>query len=201
MEDHAPTRDSLAAVLSAAPGFRCLSTHVNTQDALAHLPIAHASVVLVDINLPGQSGIECVLKLKQKLPGILCLMWTVEESVENIFEALKAGADGYILKTTPPEEILERIRDTCAGDAPMSRSIARKVVQYFHGLPKPSAKLEQLTPREHEVLSELATGYSNKELSSKLNISEETIRNHLRSIYTKLQVHSRTEAVVKYLRK
>jgi len=156
-------------------------------------------VVLVDISLPGASGIECVRRLKRLRPEIHILMFTVHEDSERIFQSLRAGASGYILKRSLPAEILEAIHEVASGGAPMTPAVARRVLLHFHQNSVATEELEQLTSREGEVLHHLSTGYTAKEIAANLHISFETVRNHIKSIYTKLQVNSRAEAVVKYL--
>src|SRR5258706_14450661 len=151
VEDHARVREALAVLLRDTPGFHCVSVHPNAKEACASLPGEQADVVLLDINLPGRSGIDCLRELKQKRPSLRCLMWTIDDSAETIFEALRAGADGYILKSAPPAEILERIAEVMEEGAPMSRAIARKVIQHFHKLPPSTPELEQLTGRERQI--------------------------------------------------
>jgi DNA-binding NarL/FixJ family response regulator len=199
VEDHKNTRHSLAALLKNAPDVDCVSIHPTGEDALREIPFHKPRVVLMDINLPGMSGIECVEQLKEKLPGTEILMLTAYEDTDRIFASLKAGASGYLLKSAPTEEIVTAIRDITQGDAPMSASIARKVVRYFHNLQAADSGIETLTLREHEILRLLSKGYHYKEIASQLGISTGTVRTHLHIIYRKLQVQSRTEAVVKYL--
>ena len=155
----------------------------------------------MDIQLPKMSGIECVENLKEKSPDLQIMMLTVYEDNEQVFKSLAAGATGYILKRTPPAELLEAIRELHEGGSPMSDQIARKVVQTFQQIGKSSKETENLSERETEILSYLAKGYQDKEIAEKFFLSVKTIRTHLRNIYKKLHVHSRTEAVLKYLRK
>lgn len=199
VEDDAAVRDALRVLLNGTPGFRCASTHADAADALAQLPQKNVDAVLVDINLPGASGIECVRRLKRLKPSLSLIMFTVHEDRERLFESLAAGANGYILKHTPPAEILTAIREVVAGGAPLSPSIARRVLQHFHRAAPAKDELEKLSPRESEILHQLSVGYTAKEIGGTLGLSGETVRNHLKSIYAKLHVHNRTEAVVKYL--
>jgi DNA-binding NarL/FixJ family response regulator len=155
----------------------------------------------MDIQLPRMSGIECVEKLKVQNPDIQVMMLTVYEDDEKVFKSILAGASGYILKRTPPAELLEAIRELHEGGSPMSDQIARKVVQAFQQMGKSSKETENLSSREMEILSYLARGYNDKEIADKLFLSIKTVRTHLRNIYKKLHVRSRTEAVLKYLRK
>ncbi len=200
VEDDERLRNSLIVVLEGTPGFRCVSAYEDGESAMRDIPIKMPDVTLMDINLPGASGIEAVRKLKTVKPDLLILMLTVYEDSAKIFQALQAGASGYLLKMTPPDEILKAIRDVHGGGAPMSAQIARKVVQSFHADPSAPPDV-QLTAREEEILQSLSRGGLYKEIASDLNISVDTVHNHLRKIYQKLHVRSRTEAVVKYLKR
>jgi DNA-binding NarL/FixJ family response regulator len=199
IEDDAAYRNALATILKGTPGFACAGLHPNAESALAMASEAPADVTLVDIQLPGLSGIEFVRMFKQRNPEALVVMLTVFEDAERIFRALRAGANGYILKRTQPSELLDSIYEVVDGGAPMSRAIARKVLQHFHAPSEPDPTLPALTGRESEILAHLTTGRTLKEISGSLNLALETVRTHLRSVYRKLHVHSRTEAVVKYL--
>ena len=198
VEDDDEVRDGLAFLLNKTSGFLCVNTYATGEDALAGIPSDRPDVVLMDINLPMMSGVECVRRLAVELPQIIVLMLTVYEDTEKIFQSLTAGASGYLLKRTSPPELLDAIRQAHNGSSPMSGHIARKVVQYFH---KPSLRkpMDDLSLRETEVLDNLAHGYTYKEIADRLGISIDTVRKHLGSVYQKLHVHSRTEAVVKYL--
>jgi DNA-binding NarL/FixJ family response regulator len=200
VEDDAGIRESIAVLIDGSPGFRCLSTHATAEEALRKIPANPPDVILMDINLPGMSGVECVQKLRALLPRLHVLMLTMYEDGDLIFKSLTAGASGYLLKRTPPAKLLEAIEEVHRGASPMSGKIARIVVQHFQNLKPASPETEQLTPRENETLELLAKGYRYKEIADKLGISFDTVRSHLRNIYDKLHVHSRTEAVVKYLR-
>jgi DNA-binding NarL/FixJ family response regulator len=176
-----------------------LSQHPSAEAALQDLPKANPEVVLMDINLPGLNGVECVRRLKPILPGTQIIMLTVYQNSEHIFKALEAGATGYLLKQTPPAELLAGIRDVRNGGSPMSSHIARKIVQSFQK-PVPTARdNEHLSPREAEVLDLLAKGYLYKEIAEQTGITYATVHTHIRHIYEKLQVRSRTEAVAKHL--
>ena len=155
----------------------------------------------MDINLPGKSGIECTRELKKVTPEVLIMILTVFDTDDKVFESLKAGANGYVLKRTPPAELLEAIQNLAAGGAPMSGEIARKVVSAFHDKGPPSDAAGSLSPREYEILSYLAKGYRYKEIAETLHISVETVRTHLHNVYEKLHVRSRTEAVLKVFHK
>lgn len=195
VEDLNELREGLKAVLNGTIGYVCSSTHHSAEDALTNLLPANPQVVMMDINLPGMSGIECVLKLKAQNPALLFMMFTVYDDDENIFDALKAGASGYILKKTPPAKIIESIRELHEGGSPMSAHIARKVVDNFRR--KPDENVSVLSPREHEVLILLSKGFLYKEIAARLFISVATVRQHIHKIYEKLHVHNRTEAINK----
>jgi DNA-binding NarL/FixJ family response regulator len=206
VEDDPNLRANLTAMLNSSPGFHCQAAYPDSTAALRGIPSTRPDVVLMDINLPGMLGTECVRRLKDLTPNLPVLMLTVYEDSEQIFKSLMSGATGYLLKRTPRDKLLEAIREVDAGGAPMSRQIARRVVQYFqkvnesprHDTQTP-AVVVNLTDREKDVLAALAKGYAYKEIADQLNISFETVRTHLRTIYEKLHVHSRTEAVLKYL--
>jgi DNA-binding NarL/FixJ family response regulator len=199
VEDNAELRDTLANMFNHARGLRCVSAHPTGEDAVANLPAANPDVTLVDIHLPGMSGIECVAKLKAKLPNLQMLMLTRYEQNDLIFNSIRAGASGYLLKNTPRAGLIEAVEQVHAGGAPMTMQIARKVMDHFRQIQRPAAEVEKLTPREHEVLALLAKGYLYKQIGDELGISINTLRNRLRAIYEKLHVHSRTEATVKFL--
>ena len=199
VEDDVRVRGSLARLIDQSAGFRCVSQHPSAENALEEIPRARPDVVLMDINLPGMSGIECTARLKEKLPGTQILMVTVYADTEHVFEALKVGASGYLLKCTDPEELTRAIADVMRGGAPMSGQIARRVIEVFRRPQAPVDQISGLTQREMEILELLAKGYANKEIASRLGTSVETVRVHVRHIYEKLHVHSRTEAAAQYL--
>lgn len=199
VEDKAGFRESLVRMLNDTPGFRCLHAYGSAEEALLGIPKAVPQVVLMDINLPGMNGVECVRRLHTQAPQVRVIMLTVYENTENIYAALKAGASGYILKRTSPAKLLEAIQDVVDGGAPMSSAIARKVVQSFQETAPASEKVENLSTREQEVLDMLAKGYLYKEISEHLHLGLGTIKTYVRRIYEKLHVQSRTEAVIKYL--
>ncbi len=205
VEDNDKLRGTLAKVIGRADGFRFVSDYGNAEDALADLPKAKPDVVLMDINLPGMNGVECVRKLKTLLPATQVMMLTVYEDTENIFNALAAGASGYMLKRTPTKELLEAIREMNRGGSPMTTHIARLVVQSFQKPVAPTAApggdLAELSEREQQVLDLLAQGLIYKEIADKLQISYETVHTYIRRIYEKLQVRTRTEAVAKFLQR
>jgi DNA-binding NarL/FixJ family response regulator len=201
VEDSEQLRGTLARVIDRAEGFRCLSHFGAAEDALKALPQNPPEVLLMDINLPGMNGVECVRQLKALLPKIQVIMLTVYEDTENIFNALAAGAAGYLLKRTSRAELLAAIKEVHSGGSPMTAHIARKVVQSFQQSASPAAPpVEGLSPREQEVLDCLSKGFLYKEIADKLGISYETVHTYIRRIYEKLQVRTRTEAVAKFLR-
>jgi DNA-binding NarL/FixJ family response regulator len=199
VEDDEDFRADLAHRIGRTPRFRFVQGYPDAESALADLPSRHPDVVLMDINLPGTDGIECVRQLKAKLPGAQFLMLTVYEDGDRLFKSLMAGASGYLLKRTPPEKLLAAIQEVHEGGAPMSREIARRIVQHFQEVPEVASEVQKLQPREKEVLEQLAKGYLYKEIEDNLRMSEGTLRTYICRIYEKLHVHSRTEAAVKYL--
>ncbi len=201
VEDSDQLRGTLARVVNRADGFECVSQHGNAEDAVEALPGIKPDVVLMDINLPGMNGVECVRKLKQALPATLVIMLTAYEDTENIFNSLAAGASGYLLKRSSSAEILQAIQDVMKGGSPMTTHIARKVVLSFQKPAPTNAATENLSQREQEVLDLLAQGLIYKEIAEKLGISYETVHTYVRRIYEKLQVRTRTEAVAKFLRR
>ena len=201
IEDDDWIRENLANQIRQTHGFACAGCYQNGEDALNHMPRNIPDVVLMDINLPKMSGIDCVRKLKGLIPATHVLMLTVYEDSEKIFNSLLAGASGYLLKRTPQAEILEAIRDVHGGNSPMTGHIARKVVQYFNQRGSANTEIEKLSKREKEVLDCLAQGMPYKEIADLLGVSIDTVRVHIKGIYGKLHVHSRGEAVAKYLHK
>jgi len=202
VEDQEPLRNTLARVLSRAEGFKCISHFGSAEEAIKEIPRNPPEVVLMDINLPGINGVECVRQLKEKLPELLFMMLTVYEDTENIFNALAAGASGYMLKRTPRAELLDAIKEVHRGGSPMTTHIARLVVQSFQKpVQTPDPGIENLSPREQEVLDCLAQGLIYKEIADKLGISYETVHTYIRRIYEKLQVRTRTEAVARFLKR
>lgn len=201
IDDNEKLRDSISTFLQGSPGFRCVSAYGNATTALKHLPTDEPDVVLMDINMPGMDGIECVVRLKAQMPELQIVMFTVYEDTDRIFKALSAGANGYLLKRAAPTQLLEAIRDVHGGGSAMSSSIARKVVASFQQTAPLAPPEVHLSPREHEVLDCLAKGMTYKAIADTLEISIETIRTHLKRVYQKLHVQSRTEAVAKYMRR
>jgi DNA-binding NarL/FixJ family response regulator len=201
VEDNDQLRGTLARLINRAEGFACLSQFATAEAALEGLPKERPQVVLMDINLPGLNGVECVRRLKQMAPEISAVMLTAYEDTENIFNALAAGANGYLLKRAPRAELLEAIREVHRGGSPMTTHIARKVVQSFQRTAPAAPPGETLSAREQEVLDHLSQGFLYKEIAEKMGISYETVHTYIRRIYEKLQVRTRTEAVAKFLRR
>jgi DNA-binding NarL/FixJ family response regulator len=202
VDDEKELRNSIMTFVNGSAGFKCVSAYGSAEDALRGLPADKPEVVLMDINLGGMSGIECVDKLKTTLPDMQVLMLTVYEDTDKIFQALAAGASGYLLKRSSPTKLLQAIREMHAGGSPMSSSIARKVVASFRKTSQADKDKKQtthLSPREEAVLDCLAKGLTYKQIADQLDISIDTIRTYLRRIYEKFHVQSRTEAVAKYL--
>ncbi len=200
IEDDDWIRGNLADRIRQTEGFLCVGAYRTGEEAIAHLPALAPDVVLMDINLPKMNGIDCVKQLKALIPSSQVLMLTVYEDSDKIFDSLLAGASGYLLKRTPQEEILSAIADVYRGNSPMTGHIARKVVQYFNQRGGGGTDVEKLSNREKEVLEHLAQGMPYKEIATLLSVSIDTIRVHIKGIYGKLHVHSRGEAVAKFLR-
>jgi DNA-binding NarL/FixJ family response regulator len=204
VEDNPDIRNALAEWINSSPDCVCVCVCPSAEIALIEVPRCRPDVVLMDIRLPGESGITCTAKLRDVLPRLLIIVLTVYRDRDLLFQALKAGACGYLLKRSAPEEVLSAISDVCSGGAPMTSEIARMLVETFRK-PNPIKQVSNefesanLSEREMEILSKLATGMANKEISAKLNISFFTVRAHLRNIYEKLHVRCRAEAVAHYL--
>lgn len=198
MEDNQSTRESLEAVINLSAEYRCVCTCASGEEALNELPHHQPEIVLMDINLPGISGVKCVAQLKVLLPKVRVIMITVYRDPELIFGALRAGASGYLLKRSKPDEVLNAIREVREGGAPMTGEIASQVIAYFQSQTVVDDEVEKLTAREREVLEFLAKGYSNKEIAAQLSVSVAAIRFHLTHIYQKLHVQSRTQAISKF---
>ena len=199
VEDDANLRKTMITFINRSPGFCCAGTFADGETALAEIPRLKPDVVLMDIGLPGMSGIECVSRLKPLLPAIPIIMLTVYDEGDYLFDSLKAGASGYLLKRAIGDKLLEAMEEARAGGLPLTRHMAAKVGQYFQKFGQIQNEVHTLTPREQEVLQLLADGFRYKEIAGLMGISLDTVREHARRIYSKLHVSSRTEAVVKYL--
>jgi DNA-binding NarL/FixJ family response regulator len=199
VEDNDVVRETLRKWIDSCPDYRCVCACATGKEALAEVPRSHPDVVLMDIHLPGESGITCTDRLKALLPVLQIIILTVYKDHDLIFQALKAGACGYLLKRSNRETILQAIAEVQVGGSPMTGEIARRVVEVFQRRPPAASRGERLSRRENEVLTLLSKGMSNKDIAAQLGISYETVCVHLRRIYEKLHVHSRTEAVVKHL--
>lgn len=200
IEDHTKFRECLEFLLDNTPGYRCVGSFRSMEEALEKIKFELPDVVLVDIGLPGMSGVEGVRILKDRHPGLVMVMNTVYDDDERIFEALCAGASGYLLKKTPPARLLESLNEAIAGGAPMSPEVARRVLDLFREIRPPEQADYQLTPHEMRLLRLLVEGHSYKSAAARLGVSVKTVSFHLQKIYEKLQVHSKTEAVAKALR-
>lgn len=198
VEDNRVIRESLIEFVHSDPEFTCVCSCATAEEALKLIPKHQPEIVLMDVQLPNMSGIECTAQLKQLLPGLHIIMVTVYEDTERIFKALRAGACGYLLKRCTPEELLAAVREVRQGGAPMSREIARKVIFSFQEPLAVAAEMEDLSPREREILELLAAGFPNKQIADRLGLTDGTVRWHLRHVYNKLHVRSRTEAALKF---
>lgn len=198
VEDNKVIRESLTEFAQSDPEFRCVCACGTAEEALKIIPKHEPEIVLMDIQLPNMSGIDCLAQLKRLLPSVQIIMVTVYEDTERIFKALRLGACGYLLKRCTPEELVAAIREVRQGGAPMSREIARKVIVSFQEPVKVAAEVEDLSPREREILELLAAGYPNKTIADRLGLTDGTVRWHLRHVYNKLHVRSRTEAALKF---
>jgi DNA-binding NarL/FixJ family response regulator len=199
VEDNSGLRRGFLRLVNHAPGMACAGAWAEAESALAQLPSLKPDVVLMDINLPGMSGIECTARLKQLCPKTQVIMVTVYEDADSIFKALQAGACGYMLKRASSEQILDAINEVRNGGAPMTSGIARKVVQAFQKAPVASGDSLELSERETQILELCAQGFVNKEIADRLNISYWTVKNHVKHIYEKLHVRSRSEALMKFV--
>ena len=200
VEDDEGIRSSLGALIRRAPALQLAGDYPDAESAIREIPRQPPDVVLMDINLPGLNGVECVRQLKSTLPAVQFLMLTVYEDGDSLFNSLKAGASGYLLKRTASARLLEAIADVYAGGSPVTPQLARRLVQYFSRLGDGDSAISHLTPGERDFLDQLANGYAYKEIADRMKISIDTVRSYVRTVYEKLHVHSRTEAVVKYLR-
>jgi len=202
VEDNATLRQCVVNFINNAPGFRCVCACSSAEEALIQIPLHRPDVVLMDIHLPGESGIACTARLRTTMPKLQVIMLTVYKDIKMIFQALKAGACGYVLKRSDETEILAAITEVRSGGVPMTSEVARLLVRSFQNDPAPAESLEdtsQLTQRELEILGMVAKGLSNKEIGSKLNISAATVARHLFNVFPKLHVRCRTEAAARYL--
>ncbi len=200
VEDQREVREGLAALIQGSPGFTCAAAYRTMEDALAELSATGAAIVLTDLRLPGMSGIDGIRILHERHPDMPVLALTVYDEDEHVFDALCAGASGYLLKNTPPARLLESLEEAVAGGAPMSPEVARRVVRLFREFRPPERASYQLTPQETELLKLLVDGHHYKTAASEMGISVNTVSFHLKNVYAKLQVHSKTEAVAKALR-
>jgi DNA-binding NarL/FixJ family response regulator len=198
VEDDRRLREQLLQILEHHPDIECVGTYATAEEAVQRIPQDKPDVVLMDIKLPGMSGIQCVAELKKVMPRLQIIMVTVYEDSERIFKALKAGASGYLVKSAHPDKLIEAIQDVFAGGSPMSSHIARKVVQHFHLIGPASEEANNLSPREQQVLGLLASGYLYKEIGDRLGIGTETVRTYVKNICQKMHVRSRIEAVAKH---
>jgi DNA-binding NarL/FixJ family response regulator len=199
VEDDNGLRASMVSLLKRTSWIRVVADYANAKSALADIARRKPDVVLMDVNMPEMGGVECVAHLKALMPAVYILMLTIHDDNDSLFNSILAGADGYLLKDTVPSRLLAAIREVCSGGSPMTPQIARRIVQRFRKSEPAPTNVENLTPREMEVLKQLALGNQYKEISANLDISVDGIRFHIRGIYNKLHVHSRTEAVLKYL--
>jgi DNA-binding NarL/FixJ family response regulator len=199
IEDDREISEGMAYLINSSETAQCISIHPTAEDALRQIPALQPNVILMDIKLPQMSGIDCTRKLKKLLPQVQILMLTMYEDSDLVFNSILAGASGYLVKRTPPAKVLEAIEEISNGASPMSGRIARKMLELFRHMRRSAPELENLSKREQEVLELLAKGYRYKEIADQLVMSFDTVRSHLRSIYDKLHVHSRTEAVAKFL--
>jgi len=197
VEDLDEVRDGLKAFISLSQGFKVLDTFKTAEEAAYDLPKLKPDIVIMDINLPGMNGIECIRQIKGKIPNTQFMMFTVYENDEKVFEALKAGASGYLLKNTGLVQLIESLKELHSGGSPMSANIARKLVTLFRSEQKEPANLEVLSDRENEILQLLSKGLLYKEIADQLSISVSTVRQHIHHIYEKLHVQNRTEAINK----
>ncbi len=201
VEDQEDIREGLAMIVNFSEGFECIATFSDGNAAMGGIPDLKPDVVLMDIDLPGSDGIQVIFFLKSVMPATQFMMLTVFEDDEKIFQSLKAGASGYLLKKTSPAKLMEAIREVYEGGSPMNSQIASRVVNYFRQKPDDKAEAYNLTRREYEILELIARGYRYKEIGDKLNISMDTVRSHIRNTYEKLQVTSKVEAINKVFRK
>jgi DNA-binding NarL/FixJ family response regulator len=201
VEDQPRVAESLAQLINRTPGFQVVATCPDGETAVTKIPQLQADVVLMDIGLPGMNGVECVRRLKAAQPALTIIMLTVYDEGEYLFNSLKAGASGYLLKRTTGEKLIEAITEARQGGMPLTRQMANQVAHYFQQMGTATNEVDTLSKRERETLALLADGFRYKEIADKLNISIETVREYIRNTYRKLHVSSRTEAVIKFLKK
>jgi DNA-binding NarL/FixJ family response regulator len=199
VEDQPKVRESWSRLINSFPDFRCVCACASGEEALRVIPEQRADVILMDIFLPRMSGIECTARLKEKLPETQIVILTAMDDQELVFMALEAGADGYLLKRTKPADLRAALLDVLRGGAPMTSQIARRVIESFRRKAKARDELVRLSVREEQILLLLSQGYSNKLIADKLNLSIDTVCSHLKHVFDKLHVNSRTEAVVRYM--
>lgn len=200
IEDLRDVREGLSVLINGTAGFRCAAAYRTMEEALEGIRAGQADVILTDIGLPGMSGIHGIRKLRERMPDVPILVLTVYDSDDEVFRALCAGASGYLLKTTPPARLLESLKEIASGGAPMSPEVARRILRLFREVRPPEQASYRLTPQEHELLKLLVDGHHKKTAADALGISVNTVSFHLKHVYEKLQVHSKTEAVAKALR-
>jgi DNA-binding NarL/FixJ family response regulator len=200
IEDQREVREGVAILINGTKGYKCVAQYRSMEEALRSLGQQQPDAILVDIGLPGMSGIDGIRILKDRFPEVTLLAFTVYDDDDNIFDALCAGASGYLLKNTPPARLLDGLREMVSGGAPMSPEVARKVIKLFREVRPPQRADHQLTPQETEIIKLLVEGHSYKTAAAELGISVNTVSFHLRNVYTKLQVHSKSEAVSRALR-
>jgi DNA-binding NarL/FixJ family response regulator len=198
VEDNEPYKKQLMEILNDTEDIECLFAVSSAEEAIKKIPGSNPDVILMDINLPGMSGIDCLPALRRKIPEVEILMLTAYEEDDNIFRALKSGASGYILKSSHAQEIFDAIRQVHAGGSSFSSHIARKVVQFFRNEKQIESDNEKLSAREHKTLELFATGYTYKEVANQMNVTVETIRTYVKRVCTKLHVRNRVEAIIKY---
>jgi len=200
IEDQRDVREGLAVLINGSPGFRCVAAFRTMEDALRAMGNSLPDVVLTDIGLPGMSGVEGIRLIKERSPDLPIVALTIYDDDEDVFDALCAGASGYLLKNTPPARLLESLQEVASGGAPMSPEVARRVIKLFRKFRPPDQVPHHLTPQETELLRLIIDGHSYKTAAAKLGISTSTVSFHLQNVYQKLQVHSKSEAVAKALR-
>lgn len=201
VEDNKTLREGFETLLNRTPGFECVCTADTVADALKKIPKAHPDVVLMDIQLPDSTGVECTAKIKEMMPGVHIVIVTVYEDSERIFSALRAGACGYLLKRAQPERVIAAIQEAHEGGVPMTPEIARKVIGQFRGQATEQQQMESLSDREREVLEHVMHGLGNKAIADRMGVTVAAVKWHLQHIYEKLHVHSRTEAALKFQQK